>query len=439
MTGARVSTRAGKQRLSPSPDATRRRDFAWGFIGQGFSSATNFTLSLMAGRLLGPSGLGIVFIGFAAYQLVAALQRAVVTQPVIAHAAPSQAARRGLLIGSGFTAVLCTGVAASAVLGIAGALVVADAGRALLLFAPWLTVVVLQDYWKAVLFQEGRAGVAAATDVVRFALMAGGYFVALAWTRDFVIVGVWGFAGAAGLAVGVAALPVRMHGARAVLAAWRANLGILAGWLGAREVIFQAATYGTVLALSLIIGNTALGGLRSAEALFSPFSLIAAAFALPALPALSRALVGSRGAGVRLAARISVAALAAAGMYFVAMVFAGAWLLTHLFGPEFAPYKTLIWPMGLSQLALSATFAFTVLLIAGRRGRAAFAVGLVHSTALLLLTTTLGHEHGVLGAAWGMALTATAAGLAVVIAALREDFRGSTFARRIRLAHPDEG
>src|SRR5205809_309760 len=71
-----------------------RSNFAWAFVGQVFASATNFALTLGAGRLLGPSGLGVVVIGYAAYQLVAGLARAVLTQPVIAHAAPLPAVER---------------------------------------------------------------------------------------------------------------------------------------------------------------------------------------------------------------------------------------------------------------------------------------------------------------------------------------------------------
>src|ERR687897_566004 len=87
------------------------RNFVWGFVGQGCSSATNFGLSVMAGQLLGPRGLGIVFIGFVAYQLVLGLQRAVVTQPLIAQTAPLAALHRLPPSYSGLTVTLATGLA----------------------------------------------------------------------------------------------------------------------------------------------------------------------------------------------------------------------------------------------------------------------------------------------------------------------------------------
>src|SRR5215207_4328136 len=110
----------------------------------------------MAGQLLGPEGLGIVFIGFVAYQLVLGLQRAVVTQPLIAQTAPLAALHRLPPSYSGLTVTLATGLAASLVLVVAGLAVGGDPGRAFLLFAPWVTGALVQEYWKAILFQEGH-------------------------------------------------------------------------------------------------------------------------------------------------------------------------------------------------------------------------------------------------------------------------------------------
>ena len=143
--------------------------FVWGLVTQVFSSGANFGLTVIAARLLGPAGLGVVFIGFAAYQLVLGLQRAIVTQPLVAEASARRAAERRRLAGYGATAVLASGLAASVGFATAGLIVGGDIGRGLLVFAPWIVPALLQEFWKALLFQEGRGRPAAMSDGARVA------------------------------------------------------------------------------------------------------------------------------------------------------------------------------------------------------------------------------------------------------------------------------
>jgi hypothetical protein len=48
-----------------------RNEIAWGVVDQGLSSATNLGISILAGRLLGPAGLGVIFLGFSTYLFAA--------------------------------------------------------------------------------------------------------------------------------------------------------------------------------------------------------------------------------------------------------------------------------------------------------------------------------------------------------------------------------
>ncbi len=395
------------------------RGFAWGFVAQGFASATNFGLSVLAGRLLGPGGLGVVFIGFSAYQLVLGLQRATVTQPLVAHAAPLTAPKRLQLIHSGLAIVVSSGLVASVALATAGLIVGGDIGRGFVVFAPWVVPGVLQEFWKAVLFQEGKASAGALSDAIRLGIMGLSLPLALEYRSDFLIVSAWGVGAAAGFGIGIVNLAAGLSGPRDALKWLRGEAGILGRWLGAREVVYQIGTYSTVLVLAFVIGSENLGGLRSAEALFSPFSLIAAAFVLPALPALARALTRSRDAAQRLALLISGVAIVLGLGYFGVMIVIGGWLLTHLFGSSFSEFKTLIWPMAVAQLFYAGSFAFTVLLIAEKRGAKLFIVGIVGSAATVGFATALGSLHGVIGAAWGLTTAAAIASVLVVLLGLR--------------------
>jgi O-antigen/teichoic acid export membrane protein len=393
------------------------RSFVWGFVAQGFSSAVNFGLSVIAGRLLGPRGLGVVFIGFVAYQLVLGLQRGTITQPLVAQAAPLAARERDRLARSGLTVVLLSGSAASIAFALAGLAVGGDLGRGLLIFAPWIVAGLLQEFWKAVLFQEGKGRAGAFSDGTRLAVMALVLPLALSHRSDYFIVSAWGIAAAAGLGVGILSLRTPLGRPREALHWLRSDAWALGKWLGIREIVYHIGTYATVLALALVVGSTNLGGLRSAEALFSPFSLIAAALVLPALPALSRELAISRRAARRLALRINLIALALGGGYFAVMALLGSWLLTHLFGRSFARFDELIWPMATMQLLGAASFAFAVLLIAEKRGRTLVAAAIVGSTATFAFATALGAVSGVTGAAWGLTAAAAVSAIFVTLAA----------------------
>ncbi len=413
---SRVSIEPGHRLVEPAEVTlgARRRDFAWGFVAQVFSSATNFGLALIAGRLLGPSGLGAVVIGFGAYQLVAGLQRAFVTQPIVAHAAPLGAERRRKLAAAGVTIVGASGFAATVAFMVIGVGVGGTVGRALLVFAPWLAVALLQEFWKAVLFQEGSGRAGAASDVLRLGAMCLVTLAIVGRRHEYAVVGAWGVAAAAGLAVAIAAFPMRPETIRASVRLWWRDASKLGRWLGAREVVYQLLTYATLVALALIIGTRDLGGLRSAEALFSPWSLIAAALVLPALPALARAEAVSRRESNRLAVKICVGATALGLPYFLLMVLIGPWLLTRLFGSDFSPFGHLVWPMGVSQLCYAFGFSFNLLLSAQKRGPAAFITGILWALATFVGAIGLGAAYGVTGAAWGMAAGAAAGSVFVV-------------------------
>jgi O-antigen/teichoic acid export membrane protein len=396
-----------------------RRDFAWGFVAQAFSSATNFALAVVAGRLLGPAGLGVVVVGFGAYQLVAGLQRAIVMQPIVADAAPRDAAERRWLADSGLAIVTCSGIVATFVLAVVGVGVAGDVGRGLLIIAPWLVAALLQEFWKAILFQERRGAAGAASDCVRFSVMAVSIPVALVWKHDYVVVGGWGLGAAAGLAVGFACFPGRPQRLRTAFFAWRERAWGLGRWLAAREIVFQLFAYATILILAVTLGVNGLGGLRAAEALFSPFSLVAAALVLPALPALSRAAAASNRGALHLALRICAVAVGFGFIYMVVMALIGPWLLVRLFGEPFSRFTDLVWPMAAVQLLNAAGVSFTLLLMAEKRGRASLAAGIAASAATLACATGLSLRYGVQGAAWGMAAGSGVGSVTVVYLAVR--------------------
>ncbi|HEX2196710.1 MAG TPA: hypothetical protein VHJ76_07265, partial [Actinomycetota bacterium] len=165
------------------------RWFSWGLADQAMSSATNFGLTLIGGRLLGPDGLGVVFLGFSLYLLALALHRALVFDPLVVGTAPLDEAARRTRTTEGLSATLAGGAALTVVMVAAGLVFDGPLPRGVLLFAPWILPAMLQDLWRAVLFRDDRGSDAALNDLLWVAGMAATLPVAVAIGGEWAIVG----------------------------------------------------------------------------------------------------------------------------------------------------------------------------------------------------------------------------------------------------------
>jgi len=384
------------------PGADGPRGFAWGFVSQGFSSATNLALSLIAARVLGPGGLGSVAIGFASYLVVLGLERALVTDPLVAASAGAAADARRRSMGDALTVALIGSVASAAVLALAGVAVRGDIGRALFILAPWIPFLVVQDFWRAVLFRDGRARAAAANDACW--LVAMGLAAPFAWWLDslWAVVGCWGFGALAGTLLGFAQTRAKPVAIRPAVGWWKAKLWPLGRWLGATSIGYSVLTYATILALAGLIGADDLGGLRAVMTIFAPLTLIGAAFSLPGLPAITRAVGVSAREGVRLAFRVGVASTLVTAAYLGLLSIRGGAVVALVFGDSFRQFSHLVWPIGIGQVVAAISIGFALLLKAERRGKAVLVANMVSPAVGLVLGCGLAAVYGVTGAAWGI-------------------------------------
>jgi O-antigen/teichoic acid export membrane protein len=113
------------------------RAISWGLVDQTGSSATNLGLTVIAARLLGPPGLGVIAIGFTGYLTLQALFHGFVTDPLVLATAGADAADRKRGAQAAIAAALCAAAASAALLVLLGLTVPDPVGRGLLLFAPW--------------------------------------------------------------------------------------------------------------------------------------------------------------------------------------------------------------------------------------------------------------------------------------------------------------
>jgi O-antigen/teichoic acid export membrane protein len=380
------------------------RSIAWGLVDQSFSSATNLGLSLLAGRLLGPAGLGRVFLGFSVYLLIVNLQRRLVTEPLLSATSALELEERFRTTSPGLTICLGLGSLSTAVVLMLGVTIHGFAGRSLLLVVPWIIPTLVQDYWRNVLFRDRRASAAAVNDGVWLICMILTLPVVWLWPSDAVVMAWWGVGAAAGALWGVfqtrtaPSLPAqawRLFRQRVwPFGRWNASAGIVA------SVGSQLATF----AVAGILGAAALGGLRAATVVFAPLTLIAPAVELPGLPAMVRA--NARGEGKRLAIDLSFIAVIVSAAFFVAILL-GAWrILPFLFGASFARYRGLVWPIAASQMFTASAIGLMLLIKAQQRGRVLLLVQAVTSVVGLVLAVVLSFEFGLIGAAWTGAIMA---------------------------------
>jgi O-antigen/teichoic acid export membrane protein len=386
-------------------------------VDSAVSSAANLGLSLLAGRILGPDGLGTLVVGFSVYLAMVSLQRSLVTTPLVSSSSALSPDARADATRAALTTLVVLGAAATAVVAGIALLASGAVARGLLVVVPWLLPSMVQDFWRATLFRDGRPGAAALTTSFRLVTMI--VLAPLAWAAatEAAVAAAWGAGFLVATVAGFLLTRLVPAGGAPALRWWRGSAWPFGRWLVAQESIFTVANYAITFILIGLIGAYGMGGLRAAESAFAPLSLLAPAIALPGLPALARA--GERGYDTAwaLAVRLTLATVGLTFVYFATMLVIGTTLLVLLYGGDFRDFSSLLVPISAWQIVSASALGFTLLLSSAQRGRALLVSGTVNSCGQLVLITLLAWTHGVTGAAWGLALgSAIGAGVTIWLA-----------------------
>lgn len=388
--------------MRPSVSRERRGwPVLWGFAGQSFSSATNLALSVLAGRALGPSGLGRILIGFAVYLIVLGLHRALLVEPLVAATSARPQVDRRLSTSRALTVSASLGVCSMVIVAGAGLALGGTTGSGLLLVAPWLVPCLLQDLCRWILFRDERPVAAAMNDATWLFVMAMAIPFAWAIGTDWAVLATWGVGALAGTFLGLVQLSSPPSALATAWRWWLDEAWPFGRWVAGATVIGNVVGNAMTFMVSALLGARALGGLRAAETMFAPLTLIIPALALPGLPALARA--AERRAQRRLAWRYSGLALAGVTAYAAVMLLGGARLLTLVFGASFARYSDLVWPIGAAQVFLAAGVGASLMLRARQRGPALLVSRVTGSGLALALGALLAAPFGILGVAWASA------------------------------------
>ena len=384
-----------------------RYGLAAGLADQATTSAGGLLLVLVAGRALGPEGLGAVTIGMAAALVAIGLNRGLVLEPF----AVQRGRDEGTSDRAALTASLAAGVAASAVLLAVGASVEAAPGAALRAFALGVVPALVVDAGRSIGFRGGRTTLGLSGQVAWLAVMA----VLLLVRSDHSVATVsscWAAGAAAGAAVVLARARVLPLGAGAVWGWWR-HTWTLGRWLTAQTVVTSVGLQGAQLAVGVVAGTAALGVVRAAQTLFAPLTLLLPAVNIPALPVVARTLGTSFEAGRSLAARLTLFVAALCGAYLALVVTVRTPLVELVFGAGFDVPLTVVAPVALEQVLVAASVGAFLLLKAAGDGRSVLMATVAGASVYLVGAAVLGALYGAAGAAWGLAAggaTATAVG-----------------------------
>lgn len=382
------------------------RELFWGGVSQGASSVSNFGLSLVAARALGPEGLGVVFVGFSVYLVALGLQRALISEPLIAISTRLDGGDRLSAQRSALTVLIVSLLPAGVLIVGVGLALPNQVGSGLVLIAPWIVPSLLQDFWRSVLFQEKRGRAGAVNDLTWVAVMAVCVPFALATGEMWAVLAAWGLGATAGALLGFFQIKIRWIDVLSAWQWWRTKAWAMGRWLGLESVTHAAMSQGLVFVLVFLLGPGPLGGLRAVQTVYAPLSLIGSAITLPALPEVTRRLGDSVVSARQYAARIGGVAGVLTGGYISLTVLGGSDLLTTVFGSDFSRFENLVWPVGASQLVGAAFLGFPILLKGMQWSRALLTTTLIGSVITLVGSTTLALAAGILGAAWGIAIGA---------------------------------
>lgn len=391
------------------------RWFSWGIADQAMSSATNFGLTLVAGRVLGPRGLGVVFLGFAIYLLCLALHRALIFDPLVVASASLPPDMKRERTAHGLTLTLIGSVTATAVMLVVGMSVDGPLARGTLLFAPWIVPAMLQDLWRVVLFRDDRGGKAAFNDLVWIVGMGASLPFAVGAGSDLAVVSCWGAGSLLAALVGFFQTRVRLRQGMAALKWWAAEAWPWGRWLATASIVSIASFQLVVFLLAGILGAAAIGGFRAVQTLFAPMTLLGPAASLPGLPRVAVAVRQSATRARRLALRMSAAVATLALLYVLAVLLGGGALLEIVFGASFVGYEELIVPMSIGQLVLASALGFSLLLKASRRSDSLLVTRGIAAVGGLALAPLLASRFGLQGAVWGLVIASTLENATVIV------------------------
>ena len=392
-------------------------------LDQCVSSGSNFAVGVVVARLAGASGLGAYALAYASWLLVAAMHRALVTDPMAIMGDARDPVMAKANVRKGFASEVALGVSCGAVIALLGlALLFAGQrsfGISQLAVAPWITFLLLQDYWRWIGFMQAKPGKALANDVVFDLVQIAGFaFLLVAHIHSIpLVIAAWGLGAVGGALFGVfefRVMPSFRGGLQWLRAKWPVSR-----WLAGTSASGWGLSQVQGILTAALLGPAALGGLKAAQGLVSgpAFVLVQAGGSL-GLPEASRSYDKHGWAGLNRVSRlITVAGMASVGLVFAAVLLFGRFLLGLLYGHQFAQYEPTALILAVAYIFTSCCLGAILELKIVKRTRVLFLVSLWGLFVSTVAVIALAPAGGVRGVAYSYAVGTALYSSALIVAA----------------------
>lgn len=282
---------------------------------QALSSITNFLGAVLAARALSPAGFGAVAIGSSVYFVAVALARSIASDVLVVRFAPAPASARHLAVERGLMAVLVLGGVMTAVLLGCATFLAVDVARVVALVALALPLLLVQDHCRLAMIMSDRSRAAAANDALWLVITVVAFALLDHVTTPWLCVGLWLSGGV--IAAPVAMLQLRVRPTGAASDWFRENSHISSRYLG-DALLIQSSNYAFTLGIAAVAGAREITGLRGAQVLMGPLSVLFLGVTVQAMPELVRRAAVSPKSACR--ASVQLGALFAAGAVGVGVV-----------------------------------------------------------------------------------------------------------------------
>ena len=226
-------------------------------LDQGFSSLSNFAVGVAVARGAGAAGLGGFTFAYAGWLVLSAMHRSLITDPM-AIEGDIRNSKTNVGVKKGFAAEMLLGVSAAiCFVLIGGSLLVIGQhtyGYAMLVLAPWLPFLVVQDYWRWVGFMSRRPGKALANDTVFNVVQALAFGAVFVFHKqsEATLISSWGLGAAAGAVYGLRQnrmWPAFRGGLSLLRARWSVSK-----WIASSALTFWGSSQMYVLVAGVILG-----------------------------------------------------------------------------------------------------------------------------------------------------------------------------------------
>lgn len=376
---------------------------------QVFSSASNFAVGLAVARISGPSGFGAYALAFAVWLFLVGVQRSLVTDPVIILGTRDEG-EPGSRVRGGLMSTVLIGILASLATVVAGFIVYSTGeqtlGSGLMGVAPWLTFLLIQDYWRWVGFMQGTPGKTLANDVAFAGTQALLYtsFLLSGFDSPVAALAAWGGGALVGSLLGLWQFQVGrpLRGPRAHFAdTWATSR-----WLLGDNLTLWVSSQAYVITIGVVLGPVGLGAFRAAQSLAGPLMILLQIGGSIGLPEASRSFEREGLPGLQRVCRWVTAAGVISAVTFGLVVFvAGGSLMARVFGDEYGRYGQIAILVAVSNIIGS--FGLGTLLSLKVRGLTGslFGVRLVCGAFSIAAVILLVPHLGVAASGWAVVVT----------------------------------